>query len=370
VLWQRHGETRVVDGLLPPYNVVMKKRVIVIGGAGFLGARVVQTLARRGDVEVLVAGRRGPDRIVDLGAPETFTALGDADVVVNCSSSHAAPPAALVAWCLREGLTLLEASSDRVVVEGLIDAWRGKPAAGTVVLGAGIFTGLSNLLGAAAHRAAPEAVTLDLGVRSSPFSGAGQGTIDLVVDALGVPARAVRGGHRVEVPGALSGETLPFPRGARHTLTFSFPEVAMLAASTGVAAVTMSFAPSPSPLWASFRVLPGWLLVAPWFRALLGVYFRLLRGLVLKRVPSVVEVVARARGPADDVVVSLCASDGFAVGGAAVAAKAMLLLDGRARGRGLVLIDEVCTLDEVVDQLRVLRPDLATTIEHQRTKRP
>ena len=340
----------------------MKKRVIVIGGTGFLGRRVVQSLAQRDDLEVLVAGRRGPDRVVDLRKEETFDALRDADLLVNCSSSHDAPPELLVAWCLRVGLALLEASSDRLVMEALLNRWHGKPALGTVVLGAGIFTGLSNLLGAVAYKGVRDVVALDLGVRSSPFSGAGQGTIDLVVDAFGLPAIEVNEGRRKEVPSAMSGAVLPFPSGRHRSLTFSFPEVVMLASSTRAPNVTMCISPSPSPLWAIFRGLPGRLLRAAWFRALLGGYFLLLRRHLLRRVPTIVELVARARGSAEEVVATLWAADGFAVGGAAVAAKAVLLLDAPAAARGLVMVDEVLTLDGVVAKLRLLRPELALEV--------
>jgi fructose-1,6-bisphosphatase len=70
--------------------------------------------------------------------------------------------------------------------------------------------------------------------------------------------------------------------------------VSMLSRSTNAKAISMSFAPAPSPLWATFRILPDWLLRAAFFRWFMGVYFVVLRRGLLRNVSSRVEVVARA----------------------------------------------------------------------------
>jgi hypothetical protein len=342
----------------------MKKRIVIVGGAGFLGSRAVAALRTRDDVEVVVAGRSGPDLTLDLGRPASFAALAGAAVVVNVSSSHAAAPDALAEHCVRHGLVMLEASSDRVVVERLL-GWRGggPMGPGTVVLGAGIYTGLSNLLGAAAMAAQPGATSLEIGIRSSPFSGAGQGTVDLMVDAMAVPARVVRDGTPTTTPAALPGPVLPFALGARRTLTFSFPEVSMLTASTGARDVSLGFAPAPAVLWPSFRYLPTWLLTSSVFRWGMGRYFEFLRRFLLKNVASRVELVARSRGPAGQTVCALVADDGFATGGAALAAMALQLAQHPPGRRGVVTVDEVMALDEAVALTRALAPAATLRVE-------
>lgn len=335
----------------------MNRRIVIIGGTGFLGSRAVAALRTRDDIDIVIAGRNGPDLKVDLGRPESFAALAGAAVVVNVSSSHAAAPDALADHCVRHGLVMLEASSDRVVVERLL-GWRGGGPAGpgTVVLGAGIYTGLSNLLGAAAMAAQPGATSLEIGIRSSPFSGAGQGTVDLMVDAMAVPARVVRDRTPTTTPAALPGPVLPFALGARRTLTFSFPEVSMLAASTGAHDISLGFAPAPAVLWPSFRYLPTWLLTSSVFRWGMGRYFEFLRRSLLKNVASRVELVARSRSAAGEAVCALVADDGFATGGAALAAMAVQLTQRPPGRRGVVTIDEVMELDEVVALTHSLAP--------------
>lgn len=341
--------------------------VVVIGGAGFLGSRAVRVLRGRSDVRVSVAGRRGPDLVVDLLRPDTFAALNGASVVVNASSSHGAVPDELAAFCLREGLVLIECSSDRVVIERLLALRSSSTGArGALILGGGIFTGISNTLGAAALAALPSATSLDLGVRSSPFSGAGQGTIDLVVDALREDARVVVDGEARLVRAALSGPTLPFPKGARRTLTFSWPEVSMLSASSSAAnptkalSVSMSFAPAPSPLWATFRALPGWLLRSALFRGFLGLYFSILRGIVLKQVAGEVQLVAVARDrEGRSAVVGFVADDGFDVAGVAIAAAAVIA--AQRTPRGVRTIDEVMGLRDLLATMKELAPATAMT---------
>ncbi len=334
----------------------MNKRIVIVGGHGFLGSVAARHLDAVNDVDVVVAGRQGPLRL-DLRDPSTFTALDGADVVVNAASSHAASPAALASYCLSRGLVLLEASSDRGVVEELLALEVAPTMSGSVVVGAGIFTGLSNLLGRAAADAAPGAKRLAIGICSSPLSGAGQGTIDLMTDALAVPARMVSAGKAVDVVAGKSAGVIAFPRGRRRTLTFSFPEAIMLARSTGLPNVSVAFAPSPSPLWLTFWLTPSWVLTSRLYRRALGAFMSVLRRVLLRGVSSAVELVARAEG--DGVVVEhrLSAADGFLVGGAAIAAMARRLAR-TPPPRGVHTIDEVCAIDDVVADIKAIAPDV------------
>jgi hypothetical protein len=71
--------------------------------------------------------------------------------------------------------------------------------------------------------------------------------------------------------------------------------------------------------------------------------------------------VARAVGPGGEAVRTLVADDGFAVGGAAIAVMAQLLVE-RGAGSGVVLVDEVLALDDVVTRLRAGWSVLSLTV--------
>jgi hypothetical protein len=332
-------------------------RIVVIGGRGHLGSRAVATLSREPGVEVVAMSRRTTPRI-NLRDPATFAALAGADVIVNVSSSHDAPPDALARHCLDQGLVLIEASSDREVMERLLDAHRGKPAKGALVLGAGIFTGISNALARAAVDAVPGADTVAIGVRSSPFSGAGGGTVDLMADALAVATRSIERGARIETPPVAPGPALPFVEGTYGTLHVPFAEPVMVHASTKVPNVAMYMAPAPSILRLAFLALPLALVRTRLFGGFLRVYFSLLRRFVLKRVSTRVGLLARASHGTTEKTIALSFDDGFLAGGAAIAATALAITRLPQRPTGTFVVDELVPLAPMLDGVRTLAPSV------------
>jgi hypothetical protein len=328
-------------------------RYVVVGGRGYLGAKAVRALRAAG-AEVEVAGRSGPV-VVDLRDPTTFGALRDFDVVVNVSSSHAAAPYELAAYCLREGKVHLEASSDRTVVERLA-APHGSDTArpGAVVLGAGIFTGLSNLLAASVAKQGCE--RLELGVASSPFSGAGGATVDLMSDALKVGAAIVKDGVLGEGPPVASGPTLPFPSAERRTIEVAFPEPGMLAKSTRAPEIRMYMAPKPSVLRTAFLLTPAFVLRSWLFGAYLRLVFGFLRRVLLRKASTGVELVARGSSNGKVRARTIATDDGMEAGGVAIAAIALEI--GAAKPRGTRMVDEVTTLEAVLGRMKSLAPSL------------
>ncbi len=325
-------------------------RITVVGGTGFLGSRTVRALRAAEGVEVEVASRRGP-KVVDATRPETFSALEGSDVVIDLIDATNVRPDALARWCVEHGITFVEATSDRPAIERLAAmAPKGK---GLLVLGGGIFTGVSNLLARDVADATPQAEELILGISSSPYSGAGTGTVALMTSAMGLPAVRTRGGARVEVVELKAGPRLPFPTKVRPTLHMSFAEQSMLPKSTGVPGVEVYFAPKPALLVAAFTVLPGFILRAGWFAGLMGLYFRFLRRVLLREVTSSVELWARGRG-AVEVTRAVTCDDGMMAGAWALAATALMLAEDEPRRSGVCFIDDVLKLEAVVARSNAL----------------
>jgi hypothetical protein len=323
-------------------------RVIVIGGTGFVGQRTVSALRTLPGLEVQVASRRGPV-VLDVTRPETFGALRGADVVVDVSNGTRSSPEALAAFCLREGLTLLEATSDAEAVRRLLEAHRGSRGPGRVVLGAGLFTGLSNLLAREVSEAAGPGGALTWAVSSSPYSGAGAGTIALMVDASSRPAVRTREGRRVEGP-LERGPTLNIGGSSRATLRMSLAEAELMPRSCAASSVEVFFAPRPGLLVAVFAMLPPVLLRQRWFLRLLEASFTVLRRGVLRAVPTAVQMVARAERDGRSVERHLTCADGMDVCGWAIAVMAEAV--GRARPpAGLSCIDDVVRLEPMVARL-------------------
>ncbi|MCA2979980.1 MAG: hypothetical protein INH41_08885 [Myxococcaceae bacterium] len=325
----------------------------MLGGTGFLGAKTVAALRQLPQARVEVASRRGP-LVVDVTRSETFRALAlaRADVIVDLTDGPRSRPDALAAFCLERGLTLLEATSDAETVRRLVTAHRGSPGPGRVVLGAGIFTGVSNLLARAVADEAGPGAALTWAVTSSPFSGAGNGTISLMVDAAARPVVRTIDGARFE--GRLSkGPTLDFGGSRRPSLRMSLAEAEMLPLSASARAVDTCFAPRPGLLVVAFTALPSFLLRAAWFRAALEASFTVLRRYALRGVASPVQMLARAERDGRVFERHTTSSDGMEAAAFAIAA----LAEGVAQASpppGLRFIDEVLRFEPVVKRVNAL----------------
>ncbi|NUO50558.1 MAG: hypothetical protein HOV80_17015 [Polyangiaceae bacterium] len=333
-----------------------KHRIIAIGGTGYLGSRAVEALRKVPGLEVVVASRRGETRI-DLGDPSTFSVLDGADLVVDLADATTTRPDAVARYCLEKGLRFLETTSDQTVIDGMLRDLRGTEGPGSVILGAGIFTGLSNLMGA---RIAREGGTVRLGISTSPYSGAGKGTVALMAAALSTEAIAYKDDKRVIHPPTSKGPEIEFPGGRAPTLRVPFPEAVMIRTSTGAATVDVFFAPKPSLLVYAFLVMPAFLLRARWFARLMGAYFGFLRTKLLARSGTVSELVAEG----DRGRVSLRANDGMHAGGVAIAAIIEALLEKPVAVKGCLTVDEVVSLGEIMKRFERLEPGLCTLQEN------
>ncbi len=342
----------------------MAFRVAVIGGAGHLGSRAVESLKALADVEVTVASRRGPVR-VDLGDPSTFAALDGFDAIVDLADTTTTRPDALAAYCLEKGLLLIEATSDAEAVQRLHDTLRGREGQGAVILGAGIFTGLSNLLARDAADRAGSARRIEIAIRSSPYSGAGRGTVVLMGSALRTATRSWDEGREVVGPPVAAGPRFPFPSGDAPSLHVPLAEAYMMHASTGAPTSRAYLSPRPSVLVLMFRAIPGFLLRRAWFVAFMTAYFSFLRRFVLRSVASAVEMVVVARGDRE-VIRTLSAPDGMRTGGAAIAGIVAALRTSRPTG--VRFVDDVTTLDAVLANMGALPGGNPVIIGHGRRR--
>ncbi len=122
---------------------------------------------------------------------------------------------------------------------------------------------MSNLLARdVASRVSPlDALTL--GVSTSPFSGAGAGTVALMVGALKTAWVRYRGGARESRGGARPA--LRFGAAVRPTVYGSLAEPYMLRESTGAADVDAVMALRPGFLTRVFAGTPGFLSRSGWY---------------------------------------------------------------------------------------------------------
>lgn len=326
-------------------------RVAVLGGTGFLGRRTVDALRNFPGVEVTVASRHGPV-VVDLAAPATFAALEGHDVVVDLTDGTRHRPDDLARWCVERGGTFLEATSDAFTIRRLADTFRDSTGPGRLILGGGLFTGMSNLMARACTDLLGPGAAVTFAVASSPYSGAGTGTISLMAEAAARPAVRTVGGERRE-EAAARGPVLTFGGKRRPTFRASLAEAEMLPASTGARDVDCLFAFKPAILVSVFAWMPSWLLGAGWFKAALTLNFTLLRRFLLRSVPTSVELVVFATKDGRSVTREVRCADGMSAVAWALAATAEAA--GKASLRpGLSYVDDVVPLDGLLARVEAV----------------
>lgn len=351
-------------------------RVLLIGGRGFIGARTRAALDRVAGVETTVAGRRAvPGRFVrvDLNDPSTFSVFNDFDVIVNCSDSLTASPDGAIRHCLNAGNIFIESAAEPGVIERALVEHRADQASspGTVLLGMGLFPGISNLLARAAWEACEGADTIEVGVRMPPVTGAGAGICRLMTDVLDHSAVRYENGKRIEEPPICPGATLPLHGRLRRCARVGLPEAIMLHQSLGAPTTSTHVAVAPA-IFQPFVTPAGRLL--PQHdgarQAILGtarVGMTLMRAVLLRWAPEAIALCARASLSEDEsatAVRSMCVNHGAIATGAAIAA-AVAQLESLSDRRGLMLPEEIFTLEQTVETMRSLHvPGLEMEIDH------
>ena len=340
-------------------------KVAVLGGTGFVGARLVEVLLLNGiDAVAAVRNPKRPrDIMVDLRDPMTFRVLDPFDYVVDIAS---ADTLALAQYCLVRDKIFLSGTSDHVIVERLLELY-GSSGRGLVVLGAGLFPGISNLAAVSATRRVKDVTSIQVGVCLSPLSGAGAGITQLMGDALQRPYLSrVRG--KIEVgPSIARGPKLRFSSGRRRMMRAALADTQLLLTSTTVPNLNVFLAIRPVLMTLAFLATPMFVLTSSWFGAMTRWLFRFLRGRVFRVRPTPVEITAEARGSSDVTTIFATTSDGMLATAHALAA-VIRIESKRAWGErptGCLTIDECYSLEEVVETMRELGSDIAVEVHDE-----
>lgn len=358
-------------------------RVLVIGGTGFLGRKTVRALAKVPRARVSVGYRRRPPdptpsdqgreppsaARIDLNDPSTFSVMSDYDWVVNVSDTLAASPEQIVDYALDRGIRFLEAGAHAATMERLIRRTRG-PAAdpdrwtGCVVLGVGLFPGMSNLLAKELVSWAGPPEELNVVIRLNPLSGGGAGLVELMVRATQEETISWEHGQRVAHPPVRQGIKVFTGRRKVPTIGLGFPEVHMIRASLGIPTVGSYVTTIPTlPAWFS-RPLLRWMPDGPAaekaFVPLMRRYLSLIRLRLFKNKPAFVEVNAVT---GEGKQLALRTDDGAAAT-AHVLAGTVQALAADPPAPGAYLPDEVLNLGDVTSRVLALADGAFTFTLH------
>lgn len=303
-------------------------RVLVLGAGGFYGRRVVRALRGVDGIEVVRGSRRGPVA-VDLTHRQTFARLEGFAVVINCADTIRASPVAAAQQVLETGGCWMDMGADPQTASRLLALHADEPR-GHVVVGVGVFPGLSTMLARHVAELATDLRSLDLAIRVSPLSGSGLGNCALMLAMLEQPGFDFFEGRRRERPGVGGSIDVRYPgvgTDIAHALTL--PDTTLVRVSTHAPSVATHMTTVPGFLVRSFGLI-AWLLLRAgplrgMLRASMLASLWLMRALLLRGVTSRVSMTAIAnRGESDEVVRGLDFADGQAATATGVAATVRL----------------------------------------------
>lgn len=219
-----------------------KKNVVVLGGAGDMGGRVVRELYQSGEVHVTIAdfrvdrahrlaGELGPGitvKFVDANVRESLLdVLKDAFVVINCIGPFYKYALTIAGTAIQAGVNYIDICDDddaTIQLLSLDGLARRKNA--SLLIGVGWTPGISNLLAVHAARQMDTAEAIDMTWVGSTSDSEGMAVIKHVFHAVTRHTPMYEDCRWVEVP-ALSGVknvTFPEPIGTVPAYYCGHPE--------------------------------------------------------------------------------------------------------------------------------------------------
>jgi hypothetical protein len=331
-------------------------RVLIVG-AGYLGHQVADALASAGGVAVTISSSTArPGRAhLDLRDPSTFGVFQEQDIVVNCSDPMKASPQAAALECLRTGRVFLETTAHVPTVEKLLQLEREHPGGpGLVVVGVGLFPGVSNLIARLLQERNIPAERLEFGVRLNALSAGGRGMVNQMIDSLFEPSIRYVDGQRVVDKPISPGIVFPFRSGASSTLATGFCESVLFHDSMGVPNTASYLALKPGIFMSAVR-LTSFLgtrlgpLVGRAMRWSMRASLLAIRLFFFRRHPTPVElsVIVNRHGTVrpDGRTLEADCPNGVQSAAGVIAATCRYLAAAPERKRGVLTMDEACGAD-------------------------
>ena len=275
--------------------------IVVLGARGHLGQRVL-TAVRSSHPRAVGGTHRTPSGSevhADVRDPASLDARG---VLINCADVLAARPDEAILRVLARGATWIETTAHPPTIERLL-ALRGRSdLPGTLVIGAGLFPGESNVLARAAADdlgGASACSSLEVAVRIVPASASGPALASLMAEMMTTPAVVYRDGARVEEPPLARGPDVAFPTVTSPSVRAPGCEPMMLHASLGIPNLTFLVAPAPTFAARLLRFLapflPIRLLRLRFVTRLNALYLSFLRTVLFRSRRAPIEIVATAQ---------------------------------------------------------------------------
>lgn len=242
-------------------------KVLLIGGSGFIGKHIKKTLKKYNPELHVITGTRSPkagDEIYfDILNEKLFNSLKNFNFIINCSDTFIASPLSIIDYCLFNNLVFLEITADSNIIEKILHQYRNTKQlnykiTGSVIIGLGIFPGLSNILAGYLLKNAYTKGSIELGIKTNFFSGAGKSMAKLMVDMIDKNAVYYLEKEKREIQPMTKGTLFPLykngiPAHKYKSLYACFAEAVMLNFSTSASFIACYYIPSSKLIYFSLR---------------------------------------------------------------------------------------------------------------------
>ncbi len=261
------------------------------------------------------------------------------DLIVNYSDNFKASPFELICFCLRDGSKLLECSADPLTIQNIFDRVHSK-GNGTVVVGVGLFPGLSNILLRDLASRVKQVKRLRLSIFISPFSQAGSSTCRLMAEHFAYDTCVIVDGQRVK---RKTLEPVRISAAKPYSgLRLFFPEVVMLEKSLRIPNIETFLVPMPKILVTLLSLLRP-ILTFEFLKPINIFFLTVLRNVFLKGKPSTIRfhmIAVDAKGLLTE---SFFETDGGLLGIASATLAIARIVLSESDNLGLITADEVAT---------------------------
>lgn len=329
-------------------------KILILGGRGFLGAKIARACTHIEHAQVDIASRSDSNDTIalDLSKPEHFIKMNGYDIVIDCADALKVDPEPAIRHCLAHGIIWLETTSDPIFIRRLLALESNPDWTGTLILGAGIFTGYSNMLAAhAAHQIDDPDHALTLGIRWTPLSAGGAGMVGLMTHLLNVPTAYVED-HQHKLTTTIDrSDPLPFDNGNHRGIHLAFSESSMLFHSTNAKDIRVYASLIPFVAQLAFLWTPMFLLRLRPVQWLMTIQMTILRRFLLKGFESSLRMVAVAKTQEKTCVSTFYTDDGMAFAADAVAAKVRCLNQSPPKA-GIFTVDQSVSWDALEQTLK------------------
>lgn len=192
------------------------KKILVIGGYGVFGKRIVERLSRVSNIEIVIAGRSTDKakklkqelskasqciisiQYIDISENLTF----EADILINACGPYHRQDYSLAGYCIEQGIHYIDLADNRDFVDGIskLDK-KAKSKDVFVTSGASTVPAISSAMVDYLAKDFAEVHKLDYGVTPGNQTDRGVSTVEAILSYVGKPFKVMRNGTMSHIYG-------------------------------------------------------------------------------------------------------------------------------------------------------------------------